>query len=73
MAADMGIELLTEEQYRDCSNLGIIRYENIELGKTPAAIRKPAAPSFAIAAITMSSCITTVQNLTMPPGGSVAR
>src|SRR6266567_904435 len=32
-----------------------------------------AAPSFVIAATTLFSCITTVRNLTMPPGRSAAR
>jgi hypothetical protein len=33
MAADMGIELLTEEQYRELQQLGKFRYENVELGE----------------------------------------
>ena len=33
MAAAMGIELLTEEQYRELQKLGKFRYENIELDK----------------------------------------
>ena len=33
MAADMGIELLTEEQYRELQKLGKFDTENIELGE----------------------------------------
>ena len=33
MAAAMGIELLTEEQYRELQKLGEFRYENVELGE----------------------------------------
>ena len=33
MAAGMGIELLTEEQYRELQKLGRFRYENVELGE----------------------------------------
>jgi hypothetical protein len=41
--------------------------------KTPSGIRKRGGALFGIAATTMSSFITTVQNLTMPSVGSVAR
>jgi hypothetical protein len=40
MAADMGIELLTEEQYRDLQKLGIFDTKTSSWVKTPAAIRK---------------------------------
>ena len=36
MAAAMGIELLTEEQYRDLQSAGRVRYENVELGANAA-------------------------------------
>lgn len=40
MAADMGIELLTEEQYRDLQHLGIFDTKTSSWVKTPADIRK---------------------------------
>jgi len=40
MAADMGIELLTEEQYRDLQQLGVFDTKTSSWIKTPAAIRK---------------------------------
>ena len=51
-----------------------IRHEDVELGENAVAISESsAAPSFAIAATTLFSCITTARSLTMPPGGSGAR
>jgi hypothetical protein len=78
MAAAMGIEILTEEQYRELQKLGNFDTKTSSWVKTPSDIRKLggalfAAPSFVIAATTLFSCITTVRNLTMPPGRSVAR
>jgi hypothetical protein len=63
MAAAMGIELLTEEEYRKrrAGLQHLLRSEN------------SVVPSFVIAATTMSSSITTVQNLTTLPGRSAAR
>ncbi len=40
MAADMGIELLTEEQYRELQQLGKFDTKTSSWVKTPAAIRK---------------------------------
>jgi hypothetical protein len=40
MAAAMGIELLTEEQYRELQGLGIFDAKTSSWLKTPAAIRK---------------------------------
>lgn len=40
MAADMGIELLTEEQYRELQQLGTFDLKTSSWVKTPAAIRK---------------------------------
>ena len=74
MAAAMGIELLTEEQYRELQKLGEFRHENVELDENTFCISEnSAAPSFVIAATTLFSCITTARNPTMPPGRSVAR
>ena len=69
----MGIELLTEEQYRELQKLGNFDTKTTSWVQTPLILENSAVPSFVIAATTMSSCITTVRNLTMPPGGSVAR
>lgn len=40
MAADMGIEILTEEQYRELQELGSFDTKTSSWVKTPAAIRK---------------------------------
>jgi hypothetical protein len=40
MAAAMGIELLTEEQYRELQTLGSFDLKTSSWVKTPAAIRK---------------------------------
>ena len=40
MAADMGIEILTEEQYRELQKLGEFDLKTSSWIKTPAAIRK---------------------------------
>jgi hypothetical protein len=40
MAAAMGIELLTEEQYRQLQQLGALDLKTSSWLKTPAAIRK---------------------------------
>ncbi|HEY2117897.1 MAG TPA: DUF4256 domain-containing protein [Candidatus Acidoferrum sp.] len=67
LAAAMGIELLTEEQYRELQKVG-----NFD-AKTSSWVKNSVAPSFVIAASTLFSCITTVRNPTMPLGRSVAR
>jgi len=53
MAAAMGIELLTEEQYRQLPATRRVRYENLELGENAPEVRNSAAPCFAIAASTL--------------------
>jgi hypothetical protein len=68
MAAGMGIELLAEEQYRELQKLG-----NFDTKTSILISENSAAPFFVIAATTLFSCITTVRNLTMPLGRSVAR
>jgi hypothetical protein len=40
MAAAMGIELLTEEQYRELQKLGVFDLKTSSWVKTPAEIRK---------------------------------
>jgi hypothetical protein len=73
MAAAMGTELLTEEQYRELQKLGKFDTKTSSWVKTPSDIRKLGGASFVIAATTLFSCITTARNLTMPLGRSVAR
>jgi hypothetical protein len=72
MATAMGIELLTEEQYRELQKLGKFDTKTSSWIKTPSAVRKLGGASFVIAASTPFSCITTVLKLTTPPGRSVA-
>lgn len=69
MAAAIGIELLTEEQYRELQKLGDFDTKTSSWVKTP---ENSAAPSIVIAATTLFSCLTTVRNPTMPLAGSVA-
>ena len=47
MATDMGIELLTEEQYRGLQKLGNFDTKTSSWLKTPAEIRKPGGAIFA--------------------------
>lgn len=47
MAADMGIELLTEEQYRELQQLGAFDMKTSSWLKTPAGIRKLGGALFA--------------------------
>ena len=61
MAAAMGIELLTETQYRELQPLGDFDLKTSSWVQTPPAIRKLGGALFATAATTMSSSITTVQ------------
>jgi len=65
MAANMGIELLTEEQYRELQKLGNFDAKTQSWIMTPADIRKLGAPCFAIAVTIMYLCIITVQNRIM--------
>lgn len=46
MAATMGIELLTEEQYREMQELGSFDLKTSSWVKTPAVIRKPGGALF---------------------------
>jgi hypothetical protein len=68
MAAAMGIELLTEEEYRELQKLGTFDEKTSSWLKTPSAIRLCSRT----AATSMSSCITTARPPTMPRGDSVA-
>lgn len=71
-AAVMGIELLTEEQYRELQKLGNFDTKTSSWVKTPSEIRKLGGASLLISATAMSSCITTVHPLTMLLEDSVA-
>ena len=73
MAVAMGIELLTEEQYRELQELGNFDTKTSSWVKTPPTLENSAAPSLLIGATAMSSCITTARPLTMAPGLSAAR
>ena len=73
MAVAMGIELLTEEQYRELQKLGHFDTKTSSWVKTPSDIRTLGGSLFAIAATTLYSCITTARNLTTPPGDSAPR
>src|SRR2546425_8414768 len=73
MAAAIGIELLTEEQYRELQKLGNFDTKTSNWLKTPADIRKLGGASFVIAASAASSCITTVRSLIIAAERSGAR
>ena len=73
MAAAMGTELLTEEQYRELQTLGNFDTKTSSWVKTPVGVDNLAAPSLVIAGSAVSLCITTVRSLTMPAGRFVPR
>jgi hypothetical protein len=72
MAAAMGIELLTEEQYRELQKLGNFDTKTSSWVKRLLKSEGSAARSFVTAVTIMSSRTTTVRSLTMPQGRSVA-
>lgn len=65
MATEMGIELLTEEQYRELFQHGIFDIKTSRWVVTPAAIRSYGGAIFAIVDITMCLYIKTVPNRIM--------
>ena len=73
MAAAIGIELLTEGQYRELQKLGHFDSKTSSWVKTPADIRNSAEPSFVIVGTRPSLYITTVRSLTTLLGGSAVR
>jgi hypothetical protein len=73
MAAAMGIELLTEEQYRALQDLGQFDTKTSSWVKTPSAIRQLGGALFCDRRFDTFLCITTVRSPTMPPGDSVVR
>ena len=68
MATAMGIELLTEEQYRELQKLGNFDTKTSSWVKHLLISENSAAPSFVIAATTLSSFITTVCSHTIAAG-----
>ena len=72
MASDMGIELLTEEQYRELQKLGSFDLKTSSCVKHLSISGNLAGLSFVTGATTLSLSITTGLNPTTPPGGSVA-
>ncbi len=71
MASAMGIELLTEEQYRELQKLGNFDSKTSSWVKHQLRLENLVVPSFAITDSILSSCITTVQNHIMPAEDSV--
>jgi Protein of unknown function (DUF4256) len=72
MAAAMGIELLTEEQYLELQKLGDFDTKTSSWVKLLLILENSAARSIVIAATAASSWVTTVRSLTIAPGRSVA-
>ena len=73
MAAAMGIELLTEEQYLELQKLGEFDTKTSSWVKTPADIRKLGGALYCDRPTAASSWVTTVPSLTIAPGRSGAR
>ena len=73
MAAAMGIEILTEEQYRELQKLGNFDTKTSSWLKTPSEIRKLGGAIFADRRYNHVLYITTVRTLTMASGDFVAR
>jgi Protein of unknown function (DUF4256) len=73
MAAAMGIEILTEAQYRELQTLGEFDTKTSSWVQTPPDIRARGGAIFAIAVTTTSSRTTTVRSPTTPQARSVAR
>ena len=69
----MGIELLTEEQYRELQKLGDFDTKTSSWIRTPSEVRASAVRSSAIGAMARCSCITTEGSRTTPPEGSAAQ
>ena len=72
MAGAMGIELLTEEQYRELQQLGNFDTKTSSWLKTPSDIRELGGAIFGDRRFGISSYIITVRMLTLAPGDSAA-
>ena len=68
-----GLHRKRESQYLELQKLGDFDTKTSSWVKTPANIRELGGALYCIAATAASSWVTTVRNLTMPPGRSVAR
>lgn len=73
MASDMGIEILTEEQYCALQKLGKYDTKTSSWIKTPDTIRKLGGAIFVIFAMTLFSFIIMEQNRIMLLGDFVVR
>ena len=73
MAADMGIEILTEEQYQQLQQLGKFDSKTSSWLKTPTDVRKLGGAISGEFALEGFSYMLTVQNLTLVQGVSVDR
>jgi hypothetical protein len=72
MAASIGIDLLTEDQYRELQKVGTFDTKTSSWVKRLPISENSAARSFVLAATTLFSCITMERNPTMLPGVSGA-
>lgn len=70
MATDMGIEILTEEQYRELQKLGNFDLKTSSWVQTPADIRKLGGALFVIVVTTLYLSITMERIPTMLQGAS---
>ena len=73
MAAAMGIELLTEEQYLELQKLGYFDEKTSSWVLTPAEIREQGGALLPTAVMAVSSCIRTARRATTGSEGSAAR
>ena len=73
MATEMGIEILTEEEYRELQKLGEFDLKTSSWIKTPSEIRKLGGALFVIVVTIQSLFIITAQNLIMPLADFVAQ
>ena len=70
MAADMGVELLDEEEYRRLQELGPFDTKTSSWVKAPEEIPAAAAPSLGISATAARSSTITAPALSTAPGVS---
>lgn len=70
MATDMGIEMLTEDQYRELQKLGTFDAKTSTWVKTPTDIRERGGALFVISVLGMFSYIIMARNPIMVPVGS---
>lgn len=73
MATAMGVDLVTEEQYRELQKLGNFDAKTSSWVKSLPRSGNSVVHSFVIAASILFFCITTAQNRITPLGASVVR